>query len=248
MAFMHAEHTTGRGSATHQTYKHWLYLDFHQGEMLDIGRMVVTWRLFGRIQGHFPFFPHVVSLLRISRSSVDRKMVHVSKWLALKLYFCITNIKEGSIRMIKCEDITVFEQNQRNFTSIYFGFFLTWPSPMHSFFTIFRLQLREQWLWRTLELNWPSSLLGPIILGNIGVDRPTGPNLSRIQKMKMAHYPVKSSKGRCRLCTSHFTTWYCSECERRLCHTGDPASVFWSITRNKAYMMHRLYFPTSPIL
>ena len=50
---------------------------------------------------------------------------------------------------------------------------------------------------------------------------------SRRRKMHLAHYPTRVSQGRCRFCSSNerrTTTWYCNECQLRLCHTGDPSS------------------------
>lgn len=70
--------------------------------------------------------------------------------------------------------------------------------------------------------------------------RPSGPNSCRIHKMKMAHYPVKISKGRCRNCTTGYTTWYCNECEKRLYHTGDPESDCFLKFHMHGYMMPKL--------
>ena len=49
---------------------------------------------------------------------------------------------------------------------------------------------------------------------------------SRRRKMHLPHYPTRASQGRCCHCSSTEgrTTWYCSECQLRLCHTGDPSS------------------------
>ena len=50
---------------------------------------------------------------------------------------------------------------------------------------------------------------------------------SRRRKMHLPHYPTRTSQGRCRHCSGtagQTTTWYCSECQLRLCHTGDPSS------------------------
>ena len=50
---------------------------------------------------------------------------------------------------------------------------------------------------------------------------------SRKRKMNLPHYPTRASQGRCRYCSStegRTTTWYCSECQRRSCHTGSPSS------------------------
>ena len=47
------------------------------------------------------------------------------------------------------------------------------------------------------------------------------------KKMKLPHYPTRVTQGRCRYCSStngRTTTWYCSECQLRLCHTGVNAS------------------------
>ena len=54
--------------------------------------------------------------------------------------------------------------------------------------------------------------------------RPSSHNTSRRRKMKLPHFPTKVSQGRCRYCNTtdgKTTTWYCSECQLRLCHTGD---------------------------
>ena len=50
---------------------------------------------------------------------------------------------------------------------------------------------------------------------------------SQKRKMHLAHYPSRVSQGRCRYCSAtngRTTTWYCNECQLRLCHTGDPNS------------------------
>ena len=50
---------------------------------------------------------------------------------------------------------------------------------------------------------------------------------ARRRRMKLPHYPTRATQGRCRHCSSthgRTTTWYCSECELRLCHTGDAES------------------------
>jgi hypothetical protein len=55
--------------------------------------------------------------------------------------------------------------------------------------------------------------------------RPHANSTSRPKRMKVPHYPVKSSRGRCKACYKEgrmsTTTWWCNECQLRLCHTGD---------------------------
>lgn len=40
------------------------------------------------------------------------------------------------------------------------------------------------------------------------------------------HFPRKATKGRCRKCHAHYTTWYCAECGLRFCHTGTDTDCF----------------------
>ena len=54
--------------------------------------------------------------------------------------------------------------------------------------------------------------------------RPSTQDTSRHRKMHLPHYLSRVSQGRCRHCnTTHArtTTWYCNECQLRLCHTGN---------------------------
>ena len=47
---------------------------------------------------------------------------------------------------------------------------------------------------------------------------------SQRRKMHVPHYPTRASQGRCRQCSGtegRTTTWYCNECQLRLCHTGE---------------------------
>ena len=46
------------------------------------------------------------------------------------------------------------------------------------------------------------------------------------RRMKLPHYPTRATQGRYWYCSSTHgtTTWYCSECQLRLCHTGDAES------------------------
>ena len=53
---------------------------------------------------------------------------------------------------------------------------------------------------------------------------------SRRRKMHLPHYPSRASQGRCYHCSGtedRTTTWYCSACQLRLCHTGDPTSDYF---------------------
>ena len=58
--------------------------------------------------------------------------------------------------------------------------------------------------------------------------RPQANTTSRPKRMKIPHYPVKTSRGRCRMCykegRSSTTSWWCNECQLRLCHTGDSST------------------------
>ena len=58
--------------------------------------------------------------------------------------------------------------------------------------------------------------------------RPQANQTNRPRRMKVSHYPRKSSRGRCRLCSKEglrvTTTWWCEDCQLRLCHTGDSST------------------------
>ena len=42
------------------------------------------------------------------------------------------------------------------------------------------------------------------------------------KRITTAHFPSKTTKGRCRECQKSFTVWFCPTCDKRLCHTGEP--------------------------
>ena len=42
------------------------------------------------------------------------------------------------------------------------------------------------------------------------------------KRITTAHFPSKTTRGRCRECQKGFTVWFCPTCDKRLCHTGEP--------------------------
>ena len=50
--------------------------------------------------------------------------------------------------------------------------------------------------------------------------RPPSSNVPIAKRMPVSHFPGKTAKGRCALCKDRHTVWYCSQCDKRLCHTG----------------------------
>lgn len=50
--------------------------------------------------------------------------------------------------------------------------------------------------------------------------RPLCTGIPPAKRVTVAHYPCKSKKGRCQYCKKRWTVWFCSQCDRRLCHTG----------------------------
>ena len=57
-------------------------------------------------------------------------------------------------------------------------------------------------------------------------------NPRRFIPLSAVHFPVKQKeKRKCRYCSKnklgrHETKWYCNECDRHLCHTGDAKDSF----------------------
>ena len=58
--------------------------------------------------------------------------------------------------------------------------------------------------------------------------RPQANQTSRPRRMQVPHYPIKSSRRRCQMCSKEgqrvTTSWWCNECQLRLCHTGDSTT------------------------
>ena len=41
------------------------------------------------------------------------------------------------------------------------------------------------------------------------------------KRITTLHFPSKTKRGRCQYCKKWFTVWFCSDCDRHLCHTGE---------------------------
>ena len=58
--------------------------------------------------------------------------------------------------------------------------------------------------------------------------RPQSNQTSKSRRVNVPHYPTKCNRGRCRKCSKEgrriTTSWWCNECQLRLCHTGDQAT------------------------
>ncbi len=50
--------------------------------------------------------------------------------------------------------------------------------------------------------------------------RPQSQAVPPPKRITLAHFPAKGTKGRCLFCTKGKTVWYCGQCNKRLCHTG----------------------------
>ena len=50
----------------------------------------------------------------------------------------------------------------------------------------------------------------------------------RAKRMRVPHYPIKTTQRRCRKCSKEnkrtTSTWWCNDCKLRLCHTGVPTT------------------------
>ena len=44
------------------------------------------------------------------------------------------------------------------------------------------------------------------------------------KRITLPHFPCKTTKGRCQHCKKRWTVWFCSECDKRLCHTGNKST------------------------
>ena len=56
--------------------------------------------------------------------------------------------------------------------------------------------------------------------------RPHSNQPSRPRSVSVPHYPKKTSRGKCRKCLDgNTTTWWCTECKLRLCHTTGELST-----------------------
>lgn len=50
--------------------------------------------------------------------------------------------------------------------------------------------------------------------------RPPSSSIPPPKHMNVAHFPAKTTNGRCFHCKEGRTVWHCSQCDKRLCHTG----------------------------
>ena len=53
------------------------------------------------------------------------------------------------------------------------------------------------------------------------VGRPLSTGVAAPKRITTLHFPSKTKRGRCQYCKKRFTVWFCSDCDRRLCHTGE---------------------------
>ena len=60
----------------------------------------------------------------------------------------------------------------------------------------------------------------------LGRPRVLPPATTSEKRQLPQHFPRKAAKGRCRICHTHYTTWYCAECGLRFCHTGADSDCF----------------------
>ena len=49
---------------------------------------------------------------------------------------------------------------------------------------------------------------------------PLSASVPPLKRVTVAHFPCKAKKGRCQHCRNGWTVWFCSQCDRRLCHSG----------------------------
>ena len=65
--------------------------------------------------------------------------------------------------------------------------------------------------------------LAKLLIGNYCSRKRPGRPLSTpsTKRVTVQHYPTKTSSGRCSYCKNGRTVWYCSQCSKRLCHTGN---------------------------
>lgn len=50
--------------------------------------------------------------------------------------------------------------------------------------------------------------------------RPPSHSVPLPKRVTTAHFPCKSTRGRCRHCKTGHTVWFCTTCGVRLCHSG----------------------------
>ena len=50
--------------------------------------------------------------------------------------------------------------------------------------------------------------------------RPLSSGIPTPKRISIAHFPSKTSKGRCQHCRKGWSSWFCPQCDKRLCHTG----------------------------
>ena len=51
--------------------------------------------------------------------------------------------------------------------------------------------------------------------------RPLSSGVPPPKRITVAHFPTKTTIGRCQHCRKRRTVWFCCECDKRLCHTGE---------------------------
>lgn len=54
--------------------------------------------------------------------------------------------------------------------------------------------------------------------------RPLSSSTPPPKRISVAHFPCKTKKGRCQHCRKGWTVWFCGQCNKRLCHSGQKQS------------------------